>query len=352
MLAVYVSGHGFGHLTRTCEVLREVRLRSAGLPITVSTAAPEWLVTAAVAPPVTVRSLLCDVGLAQKDALAIDEEGTVERCRAFDAGFEALAAEEARFLRESGARLVLGDVPALAFAAAARAGVPAFGLANFSWDWIYRHLASRHPALLASAERAARAYAGAELLLALPFAGDLSAFPRREEVGLVARRPSVARGEARRRLGLENEQRPVALLSFGGIGLPGLSRERLAAQGLCALFPEDLPHHRLAALGLAYEDVVGAADAAVTKPGYGIVTDAIGARTPLVYTDRGDFPEYPIMVAEMGRYLPSVHVSQETLRGGLIGEAIERARTLSWPAEAADTGGAARAAERILERLG
>ena len=35
----------------------------------------------------------------------------------------------------------------------------------------------------------------------------------------------------------------------------------------------------LAAAGLDYPDLVGAADVVVTKPGYGIVTDCIGART-------------------------------------------------------------------------
>ena len=42
----------------------------------------------------------------------------------------------------------------------------------------------------------------------------------------------------------------------------------------------------------------------LTKPGYGIVSDCIGCSTRIVYTDRGDFPEYPVMVAEMPRYVP------------------------------------------------
>src|SRR5207244_8073856 len=121
-----------------------------------------------------------------------------------------------------------GDIPPLAFAAAARAGVPSFGLANFSWDWIYGHLAARQPALHDAAREAALAYRHARLLLELPFAGDLSAFPRREKVGLVARRPRVDRNAARQRLGLDG--RPAVLLSFGGLGFEGLPLDALAAQ--------------------------------------------------------------------------------------------------------------------------
>ena len=351
MLVAYLSGHGFGHMTRLCEVLRAVRARAPALPLTVVGEVPEALVRRAVPGPVAFRAARCDVGLAQLDALHIDEPGTAARCRAFDATFEVRAAEEADFLRGAGARAVLGDIPPLAFAAAARAGLPGLALGNFSWDWIYRHLARREPSLLASAERAAQAYRAATLLLELPFAGDLSAFARREAVGFVARRPAVPRQEARRQLGLDG--RPAVLVSFGGVGLPGLRREALAARepGLRFLLPDDLPGARLEALGLDYPDVVGAADVVVTKPGYGIVTDAIGAGTRLVYTERGDFPEYPIMVAEMPRWLACAHVSNADLRQGLVGEAVRSVLASPMPPPP-DLGGAGRAAERILEALG
>ena len=350
MLAAYVSGHGWGHLTRLAEVLREVRVRAPDLPIAVVGRVPERLVRRAVADPVAVRAVACDVGLALRDALAIDERATAERCRAFEATWEERVAAEAAYLRGCGARAVLADVPPLAFAAAGRAGVPAIGLGNFSWDWVYRHLAAREPSLEGSAARAARAYGEATLFLALPFEGDLSAFPRRERVGFVARRPRVAREEARRRLGLDG--RPVALLSFGGIGFPALRREALAAQPeLAWLLPEDLDFGRLEALGLDYPDVVGAADVVVTKPGYGIVTDAIGAGARMVYTERGDFPEYPVMVREMGRWLACVHVGNRELLAGRLAEPVRRALALPVPPPP-DLGGAARAAARVLEAVG
>ena len=290
------------------------------------------------------------MGLAQRDALVIDEAGTAARCREFEARWEERVAAEVDFLRASGARAVLGDIPPLAFAAAARAGVPALALGNFSWDWIYRHLSARHPSLAASAALAATAYARADLLLALPFAGDLSAFPRREEVGLVARRPRLSRTEARRRLRLDG--RVAVLLSFGGVGLPGLSPEALSALGdFRFLLPQELGSGRLDGLGLGYPDVVAAADVVVTKPGYGIVSGAIGAGTRLVYTDRGDFPEYPVMVREMARWLACVHVGNEELLSGRLGEAIRRVLEFPMPPPP-DLGGADRAAGRVLEALG
>ncbi len=348
MIVAYVSGHGYGHLTRLCEVLRALRLRDPAVPITVVGAVPPALVDRGIGGPVDLREVACDVGLVQKDALEIDEPATAARCRAFEATWDRRIAAEAAFLRERRARIVIADVPALAFAAAERAGARSFAHGNFSWDWIYRHLSLREPSLADSAERAAAAYARADLLLELPFAGDLGAFPRRERIGFVARRPVVDKDDARRRLGLDG--RPAVLLSFGGIGLPALLTGSARARrdpSFQWLDPSQVTTPRLDALGLSYPDVVGAADVVVTKPGYGIVSDAIGARTRLVYTDRGDFPEYEVMVQEMPRYLPCAYVPRTALLDGAVSRAVHEVLARPMP-EMPDVRGAARAAERLL----
>ena len=355
MITAYVSGHGFGHSTRTAEVLREVRARDAGVPISiVCSAKTEPLYRRAIPGDLAFRPQACDVGLAQKSALVIDEEGTVAAWRRFQSGYADRLAREVRSLKERGARVVLGDVPPLAFDAAAEAGVPSIAIANFSWDWIYRHLASRQPDLHEAADAAAASYNRCGLLLELPFAGDLSAFPRRERVPLVARRPRHDRHETRKRLHLDGT---VALWSFGGLGLPGFDARVLAHTPDVTFVVSDdgprPPNVRLVtardmdAASIEYVDLVAAADVVITKPGYGIVSDAIAAGTRMLYTDRGDFPEYPIMVREMGEWLPAEHVSNEALLGGELGDVLARlvARDVPPPPR---IDGAAIAAERIL----
>lgn len=348
MIALYLSGHGYGHMTRACEVLAQVRRLDPEVPLAVVGSVPEMLVRRAIPGGLLFRRTACDVGLVQRDALRIDEEATAAACLGFDAGFDARADAEAAFLRETGVRLVVADVPPLAFEAAHRAGIPSVGHTNFSWDWIYRHLSARHPSLAASADRAAAAYARAALLLELPFAGDLSAFPRRERIGLVARLPRLPREESRRRLGLD--RRPAVLLSFGGIGLPALERGDRGGDGPFRwVFPSDVDG-RLDELGLTYPDVVHAVDVVVTKPGYGIVTDAIGAGTRLVYTERGDFPEYPVLVREMEPWLACEHVSNDDLLAGRLAGPLRRVLDRPVPPRP-DLGGAARGARRLLEVL-
>ena len=356
MIVAYVSGHGYGHATRVAEVLRAIRAEAPQAPLAVVSAAPEKLFREAVPGALVFRSLACDIGLVQQGPLVIDGEATARRWREFAAGRAARAVDEARWLRRVGARVVLGDVPPLAFEAAAEAHVPAVGLANFSWDWIYRHLAPRQPALGAAAAAATAAYRTAALLLELPFAGDLSAFPRREAIPLVARRPRMSRGDARQRLGLP-ETGACVLVSFGGLGMPAVSPGALADLAPVRFLidaPEgSWPPNVVAldpagrdALGMGYQDLVRAADVVVTKPGYGIVSDAIAAGTRIVYTERGDFPEYAILVAEMQRYVPCAHVGNDDLLAGRWRAGIESVLARPVPPPP-DLGGAEAAARRL-----
>jgi L-arabinokinase len=358
-LVAYVSGHGFGHSVRTATVLGAVRSLDRDVRIAVVTLGPEWLFRQAVGPGLRFRAERADVGLVQHGPLVIDTAATVAQCDAFAREMPARVESEAAFLREVGARAVVGDIPPLAFLAAAQAHIPGVGMSNFSWDWIYRHLARHESGLSAAADAAAAAYAQATILLELPFAGDLSAFPRRTPIPLVVRRPAVARPEGRRRLGLGDA--PAVLLSFGGLGLPGLDFSVLSglrsfqflSEPTGAPAPSNLRMFslaELAALGMTYLDLVAAADVVVTKPGYGIVTDAIACRTRMVYTERGDFPEYPILVEQMPRWLPAVHVSNADLLAGHLGPALDAVLAAPFP-EPPPTDGAEVAARALLDEV-
>jgi hypothetical protein len=104
------------------------------------------------------------------------------------------------------------------------------------------------------------------------------------------------------------------------------------------------------ASGIPYVALLAACDAVFTKPGYGIVTEAIAQRTRVLYTDRGDFPEYPFLTQWLHAHAPAAYVPSAILgtdRGAdAVREGLEAlfAQPSLWP----ETGeGAARVAELV-----
>jgi L-arabinokinase len=111
-----------------------------------------------------------------------------------------------------------------------------------------------------------------------------------------------------------------------------------------------LPDPRLASLNLRYPDLVAAADAVISKPGYGIVSECLANRARLLYTPRGAFREYSILVREMKRWLPAREISPERLAAGTWRDDFRRLCDQPFPPPP-DTSGAEVVARRLLEAL-
>ena len=357
LVVFYVSGHGFGHASRDIEVMRALHARRPDLRIIVRTQAPAWLFD----PADSVQPCETDTGVVQIDSLTLDEEATARHAERFYSTFDERVAAEASFLRASGAALVIGDVPPIAPAAAAMAGLPSVAIANFTWGRIYEiypafdRLAGRVLATIRAA------YAQTTLALRLPFYCGFDPMPVVEDIPLIARHARTSREEARRRLGLDDSM-PIVLASFGGHGFTLPLREIAGRNALTVLLSErlmagDLPpgdrirnlsQADLSARGLRYEDLVAAADAVVTKPGYGIASECIANRTAMLYTSRGHFAEYPVMEREMPRYIRCRFLAQEELLGARWTDPVLALLGQPPPPEQPRTTGAAAAADRIL----
>lgn len=366
----YVSGHGFGHASRVIEVINALQAKAPRVTVHVRTSAARWLFDLTVRGRITLDHATTDVGVVQLDSLTPDLEATLDRAAAFHAGADRWADAEARRLLAVKASLVVADLPPLALVAADRAGVPSVGLSNFTWDWIYEDYARRLGVASALPDAIRRAHARAREAWRLPMHGGFEGFARVIDVPLVARRATRPAAETREALGLP-AGRPIVLVSFGGYGLEGLALDDVVATGRWTIVTAggtagagsgdarpaascgDRLHRvdeaGLYAAGFRYEDLVAASDVVVTKPGYGIVSECIANETAIVYTSRGPFAEYDVLVAQMPRWLRCAYVDQTDLRAGRWHGALDQALSAPSPPERPPTDGAAVLADRILD---
>ena len=355
-IALAVSGHGFGHSVRCAEVARALLAR--GARVVVRTDAPMWLYPEAVE-CVPRQDWPLDVGVAQHDGLELDIDATRRQWLTFMDHFEERSEVEGELLATHGVELVIGDIPPLAFEAAAHANIPSFGLSNFSWDWIY----SAWPDFEDIVARIRGAYAKGDGLFRLPLHGvdkeAFAAFKEIEDVPLIVRYGRYSRAEIRAQLGLADAAR-VVLISFGGFSADGLNVEALGrwSNYVFVVTPPMTVHDAVPANVLVlneapadYVSLVAACDAVVTKPGYGIVADCLANRVAVLFTDRGPFREYDVLAAALPRLGRALYIPRRRLLAGELGpylDALFESRA-AWTDERMD--GADVVAERALRNL-
>jgi L-arabinokinase len=375
-----ISGHGFGHASRQVEVINALVALQPSLgglpgegrvgPIVVATTADPALLARTIRGPYHLIPISSDPGIVQRDSVTHDDDASALAAARFYDSFDARVEEACRALDRVEPGLIVGDIPPLAFAVADRLGVRSIAIANFTWDWIYEampEVLDRAPRLLQTIRQA---YARATSALELPFSGGFDVFPVRQSLPLIARHASRTRAETRAHLGLPHDGK-VVLLSFGGYGLPGLRLDGLSGLEDWTIVTTDrtsgvvdrgqTPGVRGQTTirinesvfldgSLRYEDLVAAADAVITKPGYGIIAECAANDTALVYTSRGAFREYDLLVEEMPRVVRCAFLPQEDLRAGRWRDALELAVAAPRPPRPR-TDGAEVAASAIVDQL-
>ena len=353
----YVSGHGFGHATRSAEVIRFLNLLAPELKIIVKTVAPK-LIFQEVNAQIEYRQFNCDVGVVQTDGIHLDISQTRIKLKRMLDCLDSIAGSELHEAKTDNVVAVVSDVSSFPFTISKKLGIPGIGISNFSWDWIYESWLHTHPGFKDPIIQLKTEYSNCTQFLRLPFSDEMPVFPSLEDIPLIGRKASMDSSEVRFRLGLDR-QKKLVLLSFGGLGLQPGSLGRLAdfhdylfistissgAPGL--IFTQD----QLIREGVRYPDLVRAADVVVTKPGYGIVSECFLNRTPMLYTDRGAFREYDVIVENLENYLPATYISQQAF---FAGEWLDKLNCLlekKFPSSNLPVNGAEIAAEKILELI-
>jgi L-arabinokinase len=322
---------------------------------------PRWVFEEAPTVPLTHRAVRCDVGAIQSDSLRLDVARTLEENADFYKGIDRLVQAEVDFVRREKIDLIVGDIPSLAFLVAAASGVKSIAIGNFSWDWIYEEYAEEHPRYRYLVDLVRDAYARADLLLRLPFHGDMSSFRSVRDIPLISRSATLPRLEVRRRLGIAaDEKRRVVFISMGGHDNAGIVEGDGADFGdyvFISFFNVSdrmkqliLPDDRA---GIPHPDIVRASDCVISKPGYCTVAECIANRTPLIYTSRDSFREFPVMEAAVKKYCHSYCMPRGDFHSGAWRKHLDAFFDERRPSSRPEipTNGAAEAARIILEWL-
>jgi len=346
-IAVYISGHGYGHLAQIAPVLNVLYAKKPNLQFIIRSNLSEHLIRSRLRAPFSLLEGAVDVGGVQKNAVSEDIPATIDAAHAFYDGFSDKTNAEVARLRPLRPELILSDISPLAFPVAKKLGIPCIAVASLDWYDIYRDFLPADDAVL---EILQQAHTACDVLIQPPLCMPMQSFAKRVQVELIVDDQQPLEDKKRNKT-------KTALIMFGGAGDPPFDVQALknipdwqflTLSPLPPSTPANVQHIKLDGTTIS---LINDCDVVITKPGYGTLAECWLSATPLTYLPRPSFAEYPYLDAWLQTHAPSARMSIEDFVNGnwhsTMQEAIDCPRT--YPKITAS--GAQQAAEMIKKHL-
>ncbi|MCP9808434.1 hypothetical protein KBY58_03175 [Cyanobium sp. HWJ4-Hawea] len=319
LILACISGHGFGHGSRSAAVLTALHQLRPDWRLVLSTSLPESFLTMALGPvPFERRHCQWDVGVVQADALGADPAATLLALEVLEQQLPGQLEREVDWLlSQAEPILVMADVPPAAALLAQRLGAPLVWLANFGWDGIYGAMG---PHFAGWADGALALYRQGQLLLQAPLAMPMPWGLPTLSLGLTAGTPRLEASALATQLGLPADPARCVLISFGGLGMalrpelldlwPGhtfISTDPLVASRA---------NGRLLPPGIRPLEVMGLCERVITKPGYSSFCEALSQGVGIHLVHRSGFAEAGVLEEALQRHGRHRLLSQEQWHRG------------------------------------
>lgn len=333
-----ISAHGYGHAAQVVPVLNELGRRRPDLTVVLRTNVPRSFFESRLNLKWELSPCQLDIGCIQHGPITMDWPATWQTHRNFHATWDSRLRGEVEAIRQARADLVLGNIPYLALAAGAAAGLPTVAVASLSWDDILReHLSQNEPWQQSLLEQMGRAYAQTTLLLRIAPGLPMRSFPTVTNIGPIAQPLPPERTKLRELLQIGPHD-ALILVAFGGIRLDALPFAQLESMdGLQFLIDGPVPTgsrrvHSIAGLPLRFSTLLSSVDAIMTKPGYGTIIEAVTVNVPVVYVRRYNFADEQLILDHLQRYGRGVELTREDFEQARWEPALRKALALPQPA--------------------
>lgn len=328
-LFVALSGHGFGHLAQVAPVLAALRRRLPALRLTVQSPLPSTVLQARIAGEMTHIAAAADLGLIMASALEVKAAESLAAYRAFHTDWEDRLARQTTLLEEHAPDLLFANIPYLPLAAAAGVGIPAVALCSLNWADILEAYWPENTEVEQWRTVMLEAYNSAAVFLRPVPAMPMPALHHTRAIGPIAALGRDRRAELNRRFGLPDAA-VLGVITLGGIDTPLPMARWPVAPGIYWIIPQAWNVQRADCLyreqmaDVAFIDLLRSSDLLLTKPGYGAFAEAVCNGRPVLYVERGDWPEEPYLVEWLHAYGNALLLPREALLDGALAAPVQK----------------------------
>ena len=184
-IAYYISGHGFGHISRSYEVVKYLLENAPLEKLFINSMRKDFIKDKKE--NLVFREVSVDVGMVQLSSISLNVEKTLEAIFEFEKGKQKIIESEIEFLRKEKIDSIISDSSSLPFLLADTLKLPSYFVGNFTWDFIYDNYAKDDPYFKEYSNILRREYSLCKLGLILPFHCPMTSLPKKINIGIFSK---------------------------------------------------------------------------------------------------------------------------------------------------------------------
>jgi hypothetical protein len=316
-IIVDISANGYGHLAQLAPILQNLNKQHPGSSFILRTELDPSICAEFLSIQFELGPKPPDPDMRMRGPLHVDTDGLFSDYVQIFADRRSIIENDAQTLKSLSPDFMITNISVASIAAAKAADVPVVAVSSLNWADVFQSYCGDREGAQEIYQWMIESYSQADLFLLLTPHLPMSWLPNPVSINSIAR-TGTDRRDALTKL------RPAdyyVLASMGGI--PGIHSELSlpVIDGVVWVTP---PEWRLqrddvisrAGLEIPFINLMRSTDAIVTKAGYGSVTEAAANGTRILYTERDNWCETPILEAWMDTHCTAQKLTRESFNSG------------------------------------
>lgn len=314
-LIYYITDHGRGHATRSVAIIRE--LQKLDIEVIIRNSNVVNFLQHSL-PGTKIISGLTDIGPSlNNDGVSIDEQKSKIAIKNWIDKLDETSSTESQIIKKHEPDLIISDISAMPFLAAAKANKNSIAISNFSWYDVLKFLPTNALEILRDA------YDKSNLAIQLPIGTPMTHFKTKRKIGLVSRVSSSPREELRKKFKIRSNDIAI-LFALGGSDVQVNCKysENIKILSMNTIITN--PNHVRLSDWDEGQEVVASADLVICKCGYGLISECLTNGVPFCYVSDDNHLEQQAMSQELSKMGLINRVSFDDLRNFEMNEKYEK----------------------------
>ncbi len=349
-LLVDLSSHGYGHFSQTAPIINLLGQHHQSLKITLRTTLPEKLIRSRIHIPLRIIPESLDFGMKMNSAIETDVAASNEAYTVLHQNWTTHIATQKRKIQALEPDLLFANIPYLSLAAANELALTSVALCSLNWAHIYNGYFSHKQTQKTIYQQMLAAYNSANVYLYPEPSMDMPGLKRIKKIPPIANVGNNRRIEINKTFQL-NTQDILVLIAPGGIStaIPIETWPQVPGIHWLTTWEHSIKRKDIISyqkINMDFTDILCSADVIISKPGYGLIVEAVCNQKPVLYVRRYDWPEEQNLVDWLQQKGISKEISKEAFFNGNIVDEIKKIIRLK-PTVKIEPNGAKKAAEII-----